>query len=523
MSDIAVAESGTRLQNFLDRAGLRGFPWKTATILYTISWGWLFIVRDSYWWDDWAILNFSTWSDSFKPSGHPPWTRLYHDMAREFDPLLLRTVVFITFFVCGMFVFAILKRLLSDAGDRDDKCCRYVAVLFLLIPINTTRVSLNLFVYTIGLFYFFLAWYLAVFSKIKSTVGLSCLLFFLSFQMPALIPFFVLPLIYIIYDLRVESKYRRLKSWDFWRIILIAMCPIVYLGVRELFFPNLQENYKLKTQKIDDALWQILGAFAISLYYFKKFSGRRNVESLLLIFGLNAVVFGLTAFVATNQIGQRLWIKYPTMLFGRSGWFGRQLILQPLGIALVAVGSVVLIFKFSDQIKRLVLNVIVAFCVLMNVGFGFEYVVDYQKQIRIVEEIHNSRRAIFDQWTFIDQTMLLNARGRTYSFHDWVGLVSKGSPASLDIENVDFDDLERRNFIRNSCNPSTQSSDVSVIVNIRGPETHWEALKNWVSDGDMGFKVTVDDTPGACKPEMVTSERVSGAIPILFYFTGAKG
>ena len=39
----------------------------------------------------------------------------------------------------------------------------------------------------------------------------------------------------------------------------------------------------------------------------------------------------------------------------------------------------------------------------------------------------------------------------------------------------------------------------------------------------MGFEVTVDDTPGACKPEMVTSERVSGAIPILFYFTGAKG
>jgi hypothetical protein len=48
-------------------------------------------------------------------------------------------------------------------------------------------------------------------------------------------------------------------------------------------------------------------------------------------------------------------------------------------------------------------------------------------------------------------------------------------------------------------------------------------LKNWVSDGDMGFKVTVDDTPGACKPEMVTNQRSSGAIPILFYFTGAKG
>ncbi|MFM9173418.1 MAG: hypothetical protein ACKOQU_11640, partial [Acidimicrobiaceae bacterium] len=167
MSDTSVAESGTRLQNFLDRSGFRGFPWKTATILYTISWGWLFIVRNSYWWDDWSILNFSTWSKSFIPSGHPPWTRFYHDMAREFDPLLLRTVVFVTFFLCGLFVFAILKRLLSDAGFRDDKCCRYVAILFTLIPTNTTRVSLNLFVYTVAVFYFFLAWYLTVFSEIK--------------------------------------------------------------------------------------------------------------------------------------------------------------------------------------------------------------------------------------------------------------------------------------------------------------------------------------------------------------------
>jgi len=61
------------------------------------------------------------------------------------------------------------------------------------------------------------------------------------------------------------------------------------------------------------------------------------------------------------------------------------------------------------------------------------------------------------------------------------------------------------------------------LVLIRGPETHWEALKNWVSDGDMGFKVTIDDTPGACKPEMVMNQQSSGAIPLLFYFTGARG
>ncbi|MFM7772151.1 MAG: hypothetical protein ACKO8F_05660, partial [Acidimicrobiaceae bacterium] len=74
MSDTAVAESGTRLQNFLDRAGLRGFPWKTATVLYTISWGWLFIVRDSLWSDDWYRYpkhGVFAW-DSY---GFAPWLR----------------------------------------------------------------------------------------------------------------------------------------------------------------------------------------------------------------------------------------------------------------------------------------------------------------------------------------------------------------------------------------------------------------------------------------------------------------
>ena len=69
MSDTAVAESGTRLQNFLDRAGLRGFPWKTAAILYTISWGWLFVVRDSYWADDWFLYV----SFDFSNQGFAPW------------------------------------------------------------------------------------------------------------------------------------------------------------------------------------------------------------------------------------------------------------------------------------------------------------------------------------------------------------------------------------------------------------------------------------------------------------------
>ena len=109
----------------------------------------------------------------------------------------------------------------------------------------------------------------------------------------------------------------------------------------------------------------------------------------------------------------------------------------------------------------------------------------------------------------VDQTTFLNARQRSYRERDWLGLVGLA-------EGVDS--AKKLKVIGGcSVNPNTR------LVLIQGPETHWQALKNWAGDGDMGFKVTIDDSPGACKPELMQYKSVSGVIPILFYFTGAKG
>ena len=148
--------------------------------------------------------------------------------------------------------------------------------------------------------------------------------------------------------------------------------------------------------------------------------------------------------------------------------------------------------------------------VVLNVGFGFEYVVDYSKQISVVTALGaESNKTAGDEIQMVDQTTFLNARQRSYREREWLGLIGLA-------EGVDS---AKKLKVVGSCsvNPNTR------LVLIQGPETHWDALKNWVSDGDMGFKVTVDDTPGACRPEMVMNGKVSGAIPILFYFTGAKG
>ena len=520
MSDTALAESGTRLQNFLDRAGLRGFPWKTSSLLYLISNFWFFLILDSIWWDDNAMFS-DNWNDVIRKNGFPPWTHLTKFLLVTFGPSVVRMLTFVIFLVLPCIIFMILSSFEKFDSKLEEK--KFIALIFSVVPIVTHKVPAVTFTYSFSLLLFFGAWLVSVRSTKSWNKICSVFLFILSFQNAALIPLFVLPLAHFLYKNEILNQRK-----SFGRLIWSALgafltIPILYLGLRSLFWPNLVGTYQLKANKVDDAIFLVLAAAMAIFAWINSSLLRKQLNLFWISTGLFSCALGLTAFVATNQIGQRLLVKYPVMMFGRSGWFGRHLILQPLGIALIIVGVVGQIFIFSAQSRRLVLGLIIAICVLMNVGFGFEYVVDYQKQVAIVEEVRTSGPNASDSWTFIDRTTLLNARGREYAIHDWVGIISRAKPKSLNIEATDFDLLSSRGIIRSSCLSDVQFSKMSAFVDIQGPETHWEALKNWLSDGDMGFKVTVDDTPEACKSEMVTSEKVSGAIPILFYFTGAKG
>ena len=201
--------------------------------------------------------------------------------------------------------------------------------------------------------------------------------------------------------------------------------------------------------------------------------------------------------------------SYLITALGRSNWNSRHLILRPLGLGISLVGLIGFVGRNSNLAKKMLFSSLISACIIFNIGFGFEFITDQSKQEKIVKslEIYGDNKSK-KQIQFIDQTTLINALGQKMYPNSWSGLIWK----AYGIESA------RRMRIEVMC-----ESDFARLVLIRGPETHWEALKNWVSDGDMGFGVTVDDTPGACKPELVKNQRSSGAIPILFYFTGARG
>ena len=512
MSEIAVAEPGTRLQNFLDRAGLRGFPWKTATILYTISWGWLFIVRDSYWADDWnRFLHPEITPFDYDSLGLAPWTALNFVFFKIFGPGLFRLITFCFYFGSGVAVFGIIKSIeYLNLMQR-----KQILLMFLLLPFGSARVTLMVFHYTTAYFAFFLAWFLFVSFPTRSSRCMYVPLFFFSFQMHSLVFFILLPILLA----AIKSKINNiLKLRGFIKDNLILIClPFFYLGLRNIFWKGWTTYHTIsKDGFIQFAKIVLVCLFVLIVISFA--SKFRSFPKKVLAIGMATSMLALTPYILGGfYVSSDFFVvTFLEWMLGRSDWDARHQILQPFGAAFLIVG-VSCVMPMNRKFKQIVFSLILTLSVIFNFGFGFEYVVDYQKQRAIADAIAVSDHSqVITELQIIDNTKHLNARGRTYRPRDWLGITSLAINLKqvLEIKNVDY---------------KCREVGGTRFLLIRGPETHWQALKNWVSDGDMGFKVTVDDTPGACKPGMSTSEpeeinnSFSGAIPILFYFTGAKG
>jgi uncharacterized membrane protein YozB (DUF420 family) len=325
--------------------------------------------------------------------------------------------------------------------------------------------------------------------------------------------FFLLPVAHL-FVLERGGTTRYAFDWIKNNLGLILL-PAIYWLSRALLWPSTQTYHEITERKVNGFFVFLLMSFLIFTgfficYYIAKPSTNKKV--LLVLFGLAAIFLGYFPYVLFGQVGNgsKVPLTYLVIMFGRSDWFSRHQILQPLGFSILLVGLIGLLPSFVNRFRQWFVGAILAISVVFNVAFGFEYIVDYSKQTSVVAALGaEQNKTAGDEIQMVDQTTFLNARQRSYRERDWLGLVGLA-------EGIDS---AKKLKVVGGCSENPNSR----LVLIEGPETHWEALKNWVSDGDMGFKVTIDDTPGACKPEMVTSERVSGAIPILFYFTGARG
>jgi len=506
----AAVSTPSRLSLFLDRAGLQGFPWVSAIVLYTISWGWLLVVGNSYWAADWEVYVIPELTTfDFGTLGLAPWINTYvliHDIVGAFA---MRMLIFLFYFLASVFLFGILKEFKFVSFWQK----KFIVIFFLILPFNTAKIALMVFHYSVAYFLFFFAWYCLTLPDSFLRRALSTIAFFLSFSMHSLLFFFAIP-IYLDWTIKHRLQKLTFLQWIKRNLFFLSL-PLLYFVLRNNFWPETISYHNLsKVSVVMPFVILVVPGFLFLVYSLsnRDSAKSRSNERKMISFGLATILLGLLPYILHGffKLNSRLPLDYLTVLFGRTSWYTRHQTLQPLGAGFFLFGLI----SLTKSNKRL-LNAdylasgAIFACLILNLGFGLEHKVDYEKQKRVVQSLKSVGHSdLLVNYVFIDQATSINARGQVMYERAWSGLIwqAYGLGEATTIK------------IGTNCSVGQRSR----LVLIQGPETQWQALKNWVRDRDMGFKVTIDDTPGACKPEMVTAERVFGAIPILFYFTGAK-
>lgn len=498
---IKLSEGG-----LLKRFGLDGFPWLVASLAYLISYTWLLVVKDSLWVDDWYLFSADghTSDDINRNLGLAPWLKIQNIIFLWIGPSFFRLLTFALFFASAICFFGIIKKLNIFSSYEQ----RALTLLFLLLPFNSSRIAIMVFHYTSAYFYFFLAWKLLVSLKSNQVKVFCTLLFFVSFQMHSLLLFFIFPYSHLLLISGVKGT-NDLFKW-LKEIGWLALCPIAFWLLRTTFWPT-SGNYQevnLETLRRSSLLLLVLAVLCLLILKFRKqllLNPRKYL--FVTIVGLICMAIGLIPYVISGNLssGGGIISDYWVNFLGRENWEGRHLILQPIGFALFIFGLVSFLTSRVPRVRAIVLNGILTISVVFNFCFGLEYIIDNAKQEQIIDSLKVAGQ-INDQqdYIFIDRSVNLNARGRTYRDRDWLGLI--GSAYSFK-----FADGVT---VESSC----QTRRGTRLVLIDGPDTHWLVVKNWLKSSHAGFVVKIFDKPEVCKPEMVQGPPIEETPPFFLYF-----
>ena len=129
------------------RSTLDGFPWRLATVLYTLSWGGSLLRPNTLYWDDWAFIYGqpkSYLNQIFIDTGLPPWRAIIDQELIAIGYWTLPVLTFFMFYGSSICLYLILQKVSAISKNQNE----FITLLFLILPINHSRIALVLFGYT---------------------------------------------------------------------------------------------------------------------------------------------------------------------------------------------------------------------------------------------------------------------------------------------------------------------------------------------------------------------------------------
>ncbi|MFZ9457151.1 MAG: hypothetical protein ACO27B_07025, partial [Ilumatobacteraceae bacterium] len=453
--------------------------WLSAAAAYTVAWGWSFLFANAYFWDDWASFFGKTADEAFDLG--------YYDEKHFLNPVInsfllnfgiwaFRLAIFALMFGAGVFAYKIILRSKMFSVTQ----CRLFALVFLLLPVNHARFSIQTFEYSFAYFFFFLGWYLVLLRKPVWRI-FALLSFLIAIGTPSFLTFMILPLI----NLYLMDLPRGRQQIAKWLVRNADICLLVI--VFALFFRTSQGDVEKYGASSYGILYSFSLGLAFAIFVFVNLRRRKAnaqpMRSHILIFSsialvwlgtvpywivgydparglpdvfqlhagariqagefftlsmsvlklVGGIVIGLLVLFVIKKKSRHSGLIIPNIFFvlyllnnhfvGPLEWDSRLQLLWPLGLALLAVAMIDFV---PAGLRQKNANLLVVVLTAATALISAEYYVDSLKQEAIIEQVKQDVQDLDGRTVLVSEFKnKLNARERTYRVGEWSGIVNK--------------------------------------------------------------------------------------------------
>lgn len=395
---------------------LHGFPWRTAALLYAMSWGGLLLQPKTLYWDDWQYISNQpkrSLNSIFLETGLPPWRAVFDQELLLLGYATIPALTFLMYFGSGLFLFLILKK----TNYVEISNLPLLILVFMTSSVNHARIAKVMFGYTTSYFLFFAAWALWANGRSMRTRIPALLLFFLSFMTHSFLIFLILPIIHTVFSQNTPDVIKKVKE-AIPSILVLLTIAITYVLLRSIYWQPQGRHSNYQKIYVDGVIMSatLFIPFAVCCIwaFFRHRSARRVSNGLMMILlGSFASAFALFPYLISNNIDRYIFTF-------NIGWQSRHLMLTPLGISFIVVGLSQLISKKKHYIAKLALTL----SVLVNIFVGMQYYLQSLQQNEITNLFKAQKiESVISE--FSDETARFKGRGATYSEYELFGMLNE--------------------------------------------------------------------------------------------------
>lgn len=388
-------------------------------LFYTLCHGGIFFIYDAVYWDDWTLFNSdkNLILSTFEQSGGAffNFTGNLHSTVIPIGGWIYKLLTYILYYFSALLFFNILLKNKYITIESS----KLIVLLFLILPLNSARVALIDFPYTLGYFLFFLAW------NFKHIRVVSLPLFFFSFLVNSLPFLYLLVAINLYFELYSSISIKNVRKFIFRKFDYLLL-PILFFIVKYKFFTTsglyktYNSNFQIKNlvitpihQLIDFAKLDV-NLFLLFLLLFV-FNIIKPFERIVIKSNFKNLYFGILALILAVF---PYWILGLTPSFIE--WSSRHQLLMPLGVALIIA---FFISKVTSS-RYLLFSLILSVSILINSSNYLMFYIDWNKQKELISQLQ--KHSLLKERKLIlvkDNTLEYNALDRVYRFYEWNGIL----------------------------------------------------------------------------------------------------